>query len=717
MNISKTQQLIKENEISQQLLQDGIEPNTFEISNRLSDFFDTNIPGLPYYKPLKIGSHETSDPNMWNNMFKSIGIDLNVIYKANVDQNNKIMTMEEYYLSEKDKVSATLDKLQLRLTNLQESISSGKVVKNYCQTFDNFYNIEFDGNVSRNIPCTNTFVDLIQKKIYNDKLSNAKDKKDISNSFIKIKPISKGSCESVGDISSILKDTINEIYTYMLTSDVNSNTSIQLDVSLLSTVQISCIVLTITSSNIVSGILSISEDGEYYTDLYTVKHESIMEWIFDSTAVKYLRIVLTKQEADGYNGSNFEYYYIIKNLSLTNETFLSKSSYVSKPISIEGAIETITLNSSDLIFPNTNINYFIGIDNDVDKVNWQFIENGVPCNMNLLEEESEVINEGVSNVLNHYGDPVANDCYRLCKIPKYLNDNSVQLKSGYQMWYVESLMLWNKSKPNINLPSTYQLNLEDYKKELIIPEGKGVIDNEAYDLLFKTGHMHIMTQYVFCKEDCVINSKYIKQVRQPIVFDGVLQCKVFVNNKEVNCASKKFTPNADSTEGTTYPMFKYNVGLKAGRNKVQIVLFTTAAPISFDGLYTRIEHNFNFKEKTSDIFITPQMKLIDINALRHKVEVGSNKFYAIDEENFVVVKSNPLTILSSIKPAEPLGDFEYCERKIRYLLKYKYLSPNVYNLVKMVNNTPNLKFRIMAILLSSEESVSPQILNYRIIGQ
>lgn len=705
MNISKMQYTLKEKETIQNLLKIGIEPNTFEVSNRVGEYFDMKIPGLPYYSPISIKPHETSNPKEWNEMFKNLNTDLDIVYKTNVDQNNRIMTMEEYYLSEKEKVSSKLDKLQLRLTNLQDTIQSGKASHNFCQTFDSFYNIEFDGNPNRNIPYTTSFVDLLQKKVYSDKLSKARDKKDITKSVINITPISPFlDFQDSGDITSIFKDTINEFYIYSVRSKVNSELNVRINVTFPEPEIISSVVLSMTSSRNVSGLLSISEDGVNYSELYTVNEDSIMEWNFDSTPIKHLKIILKKQEADGYDNGLYEYYFVFKNISAISESFTNNSTYVSKPIVFSDTIDTITLKVNDLVFPHTNINYFVGIDDESNKINWQSIENGVPCNLNLLTNKTKIINKDLNSPVNIYGQSINDGCYRICKAPDNLNINSIQLKPGYQMWRAESLDLYKLNNKSASFdPEFYELRVNDYMRKNSI--SIGTIDNEEYRLTMKNGMMHVLTQYVFSERETILSSKYIKYISTNGPSDIKLQCKIYINNIEI-------LPS-DYSNNT----YNYNLRLRQGKNKVQIIMFPNTKDKNYELSTIQVDHNINFKECTFDIFTAPQMKLTSIQSLRYKILQSNDKFYAIDEEGYIVVKYNPLTIFNTIVPTGAMTTIQEEERQMRYLLKYKTLSQKGAKKVTFKNGIPNVKFRVMATLLSSKEDVSPQILSYRIIGQ
>ena len=169
MSISSIQKKRKTKEFSSALLKKGIEPNNFELNKMLTEYFDNHTIGMPYYAPKKQNPYEPSSKKDYNHNFLGIKEDLDVIYEANIEANNKAVAMQEYYDTEKNKVRNALTKINLRVENIMEALKSTKHVKQYVQVFDDLYSVEFYGDAKRNIPYTTAFVDLLQKKIYTEK--------------------------------------------------------------------------------------------------------------------------------------------------------------------------------------------------------------------------------------------------------------------------------------------------------------------------------------------------------------------------------------------------------------------------------------------------------------------------------------------------------------------------------------------------------------------
>ena len=147
---------------------------------------------------------------------------MQTIYDANIEANNKAVAIQEYYDTEKTRVMNAIQKLSLRVQNINEIMNSSIAGKQYVQVFDDLYDVEYYGDSERNIPYTTAFIDLLQKKMYTEKSNTKINKINISNSDIKITGIDKFKKRTTeGELSNILTDTIDSVYTVVCKSDKN----------------------------------------------------------------------------------------------------------------------------------------------------------------------------------------------------------------------------------------------------------------------------------------------------------------------------------------------------------------------------------------------------------------------------------------------------------------------------------------------------------------
>ena len=248
MSISKIQYNTKKEEFKQELLKKGIEPNNYELNNLLSEFFDNKTLGMPYYAPIKQEPYETSNREAYNYTFKALGQDMQTIYDANIEANNKAVAIQEYYDTEKTRVMNAIQKLSLRVQNINEIMNSSIAGKQYVQVFDDLYDVEYYGDSERNIPYTTAFIDLLQKKMYTEKSNTKINKINISNSDIKITGIDKFKKRTTeGELSNILTDTIDSVYTVVCKSDKNQEMEISIIIDLKSLMDINTVLFSFTS--------------------------------------------------------------------------------------------------------------------------------------------------------------------------------------------------------------------------------------------------------------------------------------------------------------------------------------------------------------------------------------------------------------------------------------------------------------------------------------
>lgn len=690
MSISKIQYNTKKEEFKQELLKKGIEPNNYELNNLLSEFFDNKTLGMPYYAPIKQEPYETSNKEAYNYTFEALGQDMQTIYDANIEANNKAVAIQEYYDTEKTKVMNAIQKLSLRVQNINEIMNSSIAGKQYVQVFDDLYDVEYYGDSERNIPYTTAFIDLLQKKVYTEKSNIKINKINISNSNIEVIGLDKfKNRTTTGELTNILTDTIDSVYTIVCKADKNQEMIISVLIDLKSLMDINTVLFSFTSSRNLKCELSLSEDGENFINVHDITGTNLMEWNFPTKTVQYIKINIIKSEADGYgltesNTEYYEYYYILKNISVALETFESKSIFVSKKIEFDDLVNSITLNATDRIYNNTRIDYFIGFDNNDSKVGWDNIENHKAHELFMFEKKNKILNYHLKDT-NNFGemDPAATELYQLYKIPNTINKNSIKITPGYNMWSV----IQYQKKNGQEYDESFNFNSFDFTKytdECVA--NQLFMDCENYtSFKLYPNTLYVFTQYISLEQSANVYNKYIRVMDTAsanVIKDT--QQKVFVNGLEV------------SKTGNENENF-YSFALKKGINKVQIVIYAPATAGA--GTERWLYHNINFKEITNNVFAFPPMKYINWYVLDKQME-PNYKYYTI-KDNYICVKCTPEDMIKS--EIEDMG----------YFMSYYSLREDM--AYYFSNN--KLSFRIMAVLHSNDKNVSPEIINFRITGR
>ena len=685
MSISTVQRNRKIKEFSMSLIQRGVEPNNYELNKMLTEYFDNHIMGMPYYSPKKQIPYETSSKDDYNHNFLSFEEDINTIYLANVETNNKAVSLQEYYDTEKDKINNSIDKLTQRVDNLSDIIRSSVRTQEYVEVFDDLYRIEFYGNKSRNIPATTSFVDLLQKKVCNEKTNAQVNRMSLENAVCKLEGLYRFSgYETKGDLQKVLEDTITDIFILAAKSDDNTEKSIDLFVDMGQLIDINSVVFSYTSSRNMQCTLSISDNGNDFYSVYDIYSRGHVEWNFTHRKIRYLKITCLKPEADGIQQTTnaktvYEYYYIFKNLYVALEGYDRKSILVTKPITFPNLTSQIKLDVTDMVFNNTRIDYFIGFDNGTRKIGWDAIRNHEEFVLNMFQKRYDIANSGT---YDDYG--VKSDLTGLSaifKLPLGTNLNSLKVVPGYNMWAVNRYTpTGGATSDDLSLES---IDLTEYINKCQLT--RFFMDCENYDsFVIKPNCLYIFTQYINMPETNTLFDKTIKLTNSDYTADiENAQIRIFTNGYEC-CAAENGL---------------YSFRLKKGTNKVQIVVYFEAMSTD-EGLYdAMLYHNINFKAFTNDVFGWPPMRYAETNVLAKMVE--DNYLYYTVRNRVVYVKNDPNDII------------RYKKEDMGYFLSYYSLKEDMMDYY----SSDQLTFRIMAILSSSDKNVSPSIQALRVTGK
>ena len=681
MSISSIQRKRKVKEFTQHLLKKGIEPNNYELNRLLTEYFDNHVLGMPYYKPIKQKPYEESNKDDYNHNFKTLQEDLETIYEANIETNNKAVAMQEYYDLEKNKVRNALTKLSLRVENMTEALKSTSKVKQYVQVFDDLYGIEFYGDAKRNIPYTTSFVDLLQKKLYTDKTNIKTSKISMSNATIYIDKLKNfNNYQTEGDLEKILSDTISDLFIISAQSIDDKEKTLEIIVDLGSLLTFNTVSFKYTSTREMPCELYLSEDNENYISVYDVSSRDYAEWNFNEKTARYIKIVCHKPEPDGFkNDSNsnafYEYYFVLKNISITKEEFESKSIFVSKLIEFDDLTSIIRLDATDMIFNNTRIDYFIGFDNEIDKIGWDAIENHKEHNLFMFEKRHKILNYHIESFAEE-GEIL--DLYKLYRLPSNVNRNSIKLTPAYNMW---SIKRYNRKNGDSN-EDGFTLATSDFSEHIAnCNMTQMFMDCDNYDgFNIHTNTLYIMTQFVSLEQSMNLYNKFIRVTSTDCKEDVEgTEIRVFLNGYEVTTGNNN----------------QYSFALRKGVNKIQIAIYCSSNTATIKRLY----HNLNFKELTNDVFGFVPMRYTN-NTMLNKLTNDTYQYYTI-KDGYLYVKCNPDDMIKS-----NLND-------MGYFVSYYCLREDMVGYFE----DNHIKFRIMAVLTSNDRNVSPELINFRITGK
>ena len=96
-------------------------------------------------------------------------------------------------------------------------------------------------------------------------------------------------------------------------------------------------------------------------------------------------------------------------------------------------ISDITITPDNKKPPNTDIAYFIGVEDGNKDVEWKTIKPGVKLDLGLLDKNELVLNYFTSEIFGEwkFDRALKEYCFYIHKLPENTNINSVELRAGH----------------------------------------------------------------------------------------------------------------------------------------------------------------------------------------------------------------------------------------------------------------------------------------------
>ena len=681
--ISQLQWNKKKEELIQKSLKHGIIPSSYEITQQLNDYFTIETPGLPVYRPIHQSYHGVSNAIHHNEMYKRVEQDLKTLYQANVQNNNKLLEVQEQYNLESERIQQRLMRLQKRLTGVQHALEIESMSGHFIETFHNFNGVELKGDATRNIPSTTCFVDLLHHQVELERLSRKSRKIDLSEGEVSIQYLNRTDHEIqlTGQLSSLLKDSLNEMCSFKFLESELKKQQILLVLDLPNPVTTNCLSLKFYSHLPISGEVTLyNEEGEGY-QLYKLNDTQMLAWSFKERVVQRIEIILTKESADGMTETGeFEHRFYLKNLSLYQDFFNEEGQLVSQPILIEKLPTSLQLLADDYQFVDTNLHYYIAIDNGKNVLNWELIEKENLFQFDMLEEKSQRIHQQTKG----YQSMKDNSVSSIFELPNLVVEDSIKLYGGYQKWKFDVIDV-----NGVDLGENFGLNQLDLDailnhKNVDTPKQMFIgCDNYTWEL--PTGSVVLGEQYIYTQTEQTVDHKFFE-------FENTINgsYRIFVNGFEIKPVQSRL-----------------NIQLKQGKNYIQIVFYI---PSLKESGMTAITHNLNFKECSEDIYALKPLKRVDYYTLTHLNNYLDEYGYYAIKDGIVYVKHQPdsLTYLGLTQMIDNSG--------APYFIRFKTVHSELSDLLIPYGKEKALQVRLMAVFKTNYSSVSPKLKNFQLIA-
>lgn len=518
MNIKEIQYIKARNEAVLQSIKKGRAPMMSSVNKYINEKFKYSPAGMPSFRPILGKRYETSNKNEFNKMLIQINNDLLDLYDADNYINNEVLSVCNYYESEKAKLTAMLNNLQNEIENIMTIIDQPKTSRGIGDSFEDFDAIDFVGDNERGVPKTDSYVDLRSKYASNN--TEFINKVNLKNSKITYNILSEAlGNEQITDISHALNDNANETWIQKVTLDANNKLNYSVNINLDEETKINTVSYIASSPRKQKITLClIDKDGNRFT-YNTITTIEKAEWNFKNKKIVTVLFEIEKQECDATNGTTYDYYIGSKNISLYNNIYLEQSTFVSNGIKINQPFSQIMFCAKQDTPASTNITYYIGIDNKKQNVSWLQVDNDKLTELNLLPKKKIAFDKAISaNIIGETADqPI---------------EKSSNLFAGVDMWEVRET---STNTPTKDILLTPVLKFER-------------MDCVKYDINANTSTIY--TTYADFEESRVIEA----------YFDGEnVEHDVYINGA-------KIIGRADDKR------IKYNIRVGAGTNKIQIFI-------------------------------------------------------------------------------------------------------------------------------------------------
>lgn len=683
MTINDTQKSLIREEIMVSKLKEGFYPSMYLVDALVNEVFKNRPLGQPRFTYVEMKKGEASSSAEYNGMFKGAGQDLKVGYEETKRLNNRIMSLANYYESNRMKINKLLQGLELSAESLSMKASSSNNRSVIGDMINDFKMIDFRGNTKRNIPKTDAFVNLIQSDVEMKRTRNGTTKYDLSDADLSFKTSADHQVIHLSPMVSALADTIHESWRTIVVSKEAGEVSATFTIELKEVVRASNVTIDMQSGKPVHVALLVSHDGKEFVRLEQERIFASYQWVFESRDIKAIRFEMIKKEEDRPNGSEFEYIFGMKSVEMTETLYQENSYFVSKPFILPDheAVKQISIDIDDYLPPDTSIRYYVGFDYIDEMIEWQEIRKDRPVVTDMVKPHKMEINRYTDGYAQMIAERFGTKFYQIAKLPHKPLKDSIKLMVGRNMWLKETIAApfeYEETEDGTDV-IVYPTGIHDWTRTPSTKKEYVRIQN-GYDYL-RSNKFHRYTTHIFSEEHATFDAT--------VIGTSDTSHAVFVNGSQIKGVDNK-----------------YNLSLVPGWNKIQVYAYARI-------LNQEIIIDFYIPALNNQIFAssTPMQELSMYDLLNNTTTRNINHF-AVDENNGLIVNYDP-------KRLDVKGDFtktasgQTTDKNmslsdgVEYALDYEY----------SVSDRSEHSLRFMAIFTKEKEQikVTPRIRGYKLI--
>ena len=645
-------------EIEDRYLKDGKYPSARDVLEKSLELERGHRMGDPYYREIGIPSHSITNASRWNESFRNLEKDLHTLFEANSLLNARLLSLEERSDLENRYLYARANLLDIRMKRIEKSLKEEEGKETFTENFMDFRNVDLSGTAD---------VNLLERSVSLEKRGGTR-RQNMERTEISIEAVTDHVSEEVsGSENGMLGDFRNNLQVRKYLTRENGSFVLKIKGSMEEPVHANAVQMSMESSSSITAALYLSEDDINYELVYETENERHFEWMFEEREIRFFRIILKKNSADGYENGLYDHHFILKNISLYRNIYENKGTFLGRPRVFRDVPNELTLFAEDFQPNETGVVYAIGLERNDGKTRWISCENGEPAELGILSRREEVVNGADEG----YGEPEADGLYRIYRIPEKIMERTVSLVPGYQMWYREKLQ-------NVG-GYDYIPEMSSYDASKIVQ--KNMVDTEEYTFSLLSRDLEVLSQYVRVNQDTSVTFSGARVSGETERFRESL----YVNGLKIEKDREEF-----------------HVPLKKGMNRIVYMLYLESGP-SQEQYGAEAVIRMNFREVSDDISAFPEMKYLNPYSMRKETLLENYRYYTISD-GYILVKHDPSGYAGSR------------ENEMRYYISYGYLDKNS-PYVQFRNGSPYIKARLKTSLVSRNRDFSPKIMNYQLSSE
>lgn len=683
--IRDTQRALVKEQILQNKLREGVNPSVLVLDELTKEVFRQKPEGQPrfIYREMKKG--QVSSLEDYNALFNELHFDLTVGFEEIRYLNNRMMSITSFYETERRRINKELKRITEKakwVQMKQEAPTNTEVVGD---TLQNFLQIDFQGDEKRNIPQTTTLVDLEHSTVEMMRVQKQTIKHDLTKAKLNFYAESpEFPIIHLTPFNSAVQDTIYESWRAIVINKLATNLNSFLDVEVEEPVYATNVSIDTQVGNPVFVTLFLSKDGKTYLPLERRKIINTYQWNFERQQVKAIRFQFEKKEEDRANGSDYEYIFGAKNITLMEEKYMDEAKFVSKPFDLpdhEG-IEKVSLEVDDLTPAGTNIRYYVGLDYGENVIEWEELRKDRPIVSDQILSRRIDINKYTPGYGKIIGKTFGQNFHAIATLPHHPLKKSLKLMIGRNMWMRETIPApFEHDASDETNRTVYQTTLKDWVR-IATPKKEYLRVNNRIDYLQKDTFQRYTT-YIYMDDT---------QSYRALISTGKNSSHFVL----LNGAQLKLINN------------EYTLSLQQGWNKLQVYAYAK-------DIGEEIVLDFFTPQMSSRIYAdkNPLQEVSMYDMLNNTNSRLSGRF-AVDEENNVIVNYHPRIADVAHGLTRPLGQtLEEAQNAVQlaegveYTLQYKH----------SLRKEREHRLRFMAIMTKEKERIetTPSFKGYKLI--